>query len=167
MQTDNRDLFFYRYNNSYEDLKNNNQLIWNVLYEDWSAKQIVVFNIFEHGNFLVELINSKKELQKQFGKDAYNSHEAFTFFEEKVRSALSYYYGSKSEWEVVVTSWPPYVESEEIDRLVQEKQKRLEQQKYFYRTNVNLNVGTKIDVYTQVRLNWTQFIDYLLGTIDE
>lgn len=82
-------------------------------------------------------------------------------FKERVRKDLSYYFWSKSEWEVIVTTWPPYVDSEEIDRLVKEREEHISKCGKFYQTDCNVNVGEKIDVYTQVMMNWDQFIDYL------
>lgn len=169
MLTEKSDTCFYRYGKTYDDLKDTKNLVWNVMYEDWNARKIVVFNIFEHGGFFNDLLNIKKEMKKQFGKEneeIQSSKEAFAFFEEKVARSLSYYYGSKSEWEVIVTSWPPYVENEEIDRLVQEKAERIEKWGNFYRTDVRLSVGTKIDVYIQVRMNWAHFIEYLWNNLD-
>ena len=82
-------------------------------------------------------------------------------FEERVRRSLSYYYWAKAEWEVIITSWPPYVESEEIDRLVKERKECQDKWGYFYRTDVRTNIAEKIDVFDQVRMNWNVFIDYL------
>jgi hypothetical protein len=74
---------------------------------------------------------------------------------------LQYYYWSKSEYETIITSWPPYVEDEELNRLNSEKEKRIQETGKFYRAAVNLNVGYKIDIYTQVMMNWDRFIDYI------
>lgn len=169
MLTDKNEVSFYRYGKNYDDLKEPKKLVWNVMYEDWNSKKIIVSNIFEHYSFFNDLINIKKELKKQFGKEndeIQSSKEAFKFFEEKVSRSLSYYYGSKSEWEVIVTSWPPYVESEEIDCLVQERVDRIGKWVKFYRTDVRLDLATKIDVYVQVKLNWVQFMDYLWNNLD-
>ena len=54
-------------------------------------------------------------------------------FAEEVRHSLMYYYWSKCEWEVIISHWPP----------VQRFQ------------------STKVDVYSQVMLNWDRFVDYL------
>ena len=54
-------------------------------------------------------------------------------FAEEVRHSLMYYYWSKCEWEVIISHWPP----------VQRFQ------------------STKVDVYSQVMMNWDRFIDYL------
>lgn len=169
MLTDKSEISFYRYGKNYDDLNEPKKLVWNVVYEDWSARKVVVFNIFEHGSFFNDLINIKKELKKQFGKEneeIQSSKEAFKFFEEKVSRSLSYYYGSKAEWEIILTSWPPYVENEEIDRLIKEREEHIKKWGNFYRTDVCLDIATKIDVYTQVKLNWVQFMDYLWNNLD-
>ena len=97
---------------------------------------------------------------KDFNKLS-DEQKAEKVFKEKVRRSLSYYFWSKSEWEVIVTTWPPYVDSDEIDSLVKEKEEHLSKYGKFYQTHCNLTVGEKIDVYTQVMLNWDCFIEYL------
>ena len=72
-----------------------------------------------------------------------------------------YRFWAKSEWEVIVTTWPPYVDSEEIDRLVKERKNSLNNGNNFYCTNVHLEHDFKLDVYTQIALNWDRFIDYV------
>ena len=54
-------------------------------------------------------------------------------FAEEVRHSLMYYYWSKCEWEVIISHWPP----------------------------ANGFDDSKVDVYSQVMLNWDRFIDYL------
>lgn len=53
-------------------------------------------------------------------------------FAEDVRMSLMYYFWAKCEHEVIITSWPPRNDT--------------------YR---------KVDVYSQVMLNWPIFIDWL------
>jgi len=97
-------------------------LTWNVFIEDFNKKRIEVHNVFEHGRFLEDC----KRALKKHG----NNREQFA---KEIRSDLMYYYCSKCEWEIVLTSWP--------------------QRKYFE--------DKKIDVYEQVMLNWQRFIDYV------
>ena len=106
-----------------------------------------------------ELPRLKKKL-KDFDK-LDDEHKKETVFKEKVRRNLSYYFWSKSEWEVILSSWPPYVDSDEIDRLIKEREEHLATWGKFYQTDCNVNVSEKIDVYTQVMMNWDCFIDYL------
>jgi len=118
--------------------------------ENFSSGKIEHYNIFEHSSFMDDLVKIKKKYKDDFDK-----------FEEEVKHSLMYYFWSKCEWEIVLTSWPPYVEADEVDRLVEEKQKRISEGHHFYRENVRLSTETKIDVYDQIRLNWKKFINYL------
>jgi hypothetical protein len=126
------------------------KLEWFVFREDPNNKKIKVFNIFDHSLFLADV---KKALKTKKTKED---------FEERVRIDLFYYFGSKCEHEIVVTSWPPYITTDELDRLNEEREERRnEYGKDPYSMFVSLNVSTKIDIYEQVRMNWCVFLDYL------
>lgn len=100
---------------------------WFVYREDFNARQIEKFNIFDHCSFNKEV----KELkEKEFSKDE---------FSEELRHIVMYYFWSKCEYEVIITSWPPYVKDNEIQ------------------------IGEKIDVYDQIRMNWERFVDYVFA----
>ena len=120
-------------------------LSWNVLLEDFNRKEIVLYDIFKGGHF--------ETIAKGLKKKTSSKEE----FAEEFRIKLMSRFWSRSEYEVVVTSWPPYIEKEELARLNQEDVK--------YRTNVNLSVGRKIDIYDQLQMNWNQFIDYVWNNI--
>jgi hypothetical protein len=78
-------------------------------------------------------------------------------FADLIRRQLSYYFWSKSEYEVIVTSWPAYINQVELGRLIEEN----ESSKYpNRRLNICPEVGEKIDIYTQVMLNFKLFVDY-------
>lgn len=127
------------------------KLVWNVFVEDINARKIKIHNIFDHYRFMEDLVNIKKK----YGED-------FTKFSEEVRKSLKYYYWSKCEWEVVVTSWPPYVDGKEVKRLTEEVTEHTKKYgRFIIRTDVNLDTKTKIDVYDQVMMNWDVFIRYL------
>ncbi len=97
-------------------------LTWNVYYEDFNARRIVIHNVFNHAGFYDDCRRAAKKYK--------DDKEQFA---EAVRHSLMYYYWSKCEWEVILTSWPPHSDFHD----------------------------EKIDVYDQVRLNWDRFIDYL------
>lgn len=122
-------------------------LSWNVLFEDFNKREIVTYDIFEGGHY--EKI--AKELKKKT-----NSKEEFV---EEFRIKLMSQFWSRSEYEVVVTSWPPYIKRRELDRLIA-KEKDCK-----YGTNVELEVGKKIDIFNQLEMNWDQFIDYVWNNI--
>ena len=126
------------------------KLEWNVYDNDFNKKEIRVYNIFNHGRFLEDV---KKDLKKCEIKEE---------FAEKLRRHLFYYFGCKCEYEVVITSWPPYIPMSELDRMCTEREKTLKQyNREPYRLYVNLDVGEKVDIYSQVRLNWEVFVDYI------
>ena len=125
-------------------------LEWNVYTHDFNSKEIKIFNIFNHGRFLDDV---KKDLKR------YKTKEEFA---ERLRGHLFYYYGSKCEWEVVITSWVPHITTSELNRLNAEREKALkEYNREPYRLYVNPDVGEKVDVYSQVMLNFSHVIDYL------
>ena len=126
------------------------KLEWNVYTEDINSRKIKVFNIFDHGRFLEDV---KKALKKFDNKEE---------FAEEVKKSLGYYYWSKCEWEVVITSWPPHIAMSELDRLNTECEEHIKKyDREPYRLCYNPDVGEKIDVYEQIQLNWNHFIDYV------
>lgn len=94
---------------------------WCAFYESFNDKKIKYFNIFDNAGLLKYTIKAAKKFK--------DDREAF---EKEVEGLLSYYYWSKCEWEVIVTSWPP-----------------------------REGVEQKIDVYDQVMINHDRFFDYL------
>jgi hypothetical protein len=125
------------------------KLVWNVFNE--CNGEICPLNIFEYNyKFLEDLLIAKRKHKDNFEE-----------FAEYVRKSLQYYYWSKSEYETVITTWPPYIESEELNRLNKEKHEREIRNRPFYRDAVNLTTRYKIDIYTQVMMNWDRFIDYI------
>ena len=97
-------------------------LTWNVYVGDFNAREIRTHNVFNHYSFYEDCCKNKRKNK--------NDREAF---EEQLRRDLMYYYWSKSEWEIILSHWPPRKDARE----------------------------EKVDVYDQVRLNWDQFVDYV------
>lgn len=76
-------------------------------------------------------------------KKAYKEADGnFQLFENKVKSSLTYYFWSKCEWEIILSDWPPSPE------------------KFGFKKE-------KVDVYSQVMLNWNIFINYVWDNIKE
>ena len=96
-------------------------LKWYVYLEDVNRKRIIKYNIFDHYNFHKDLKNIIKKIN--------NKDE----FSEKVKHSAMYYFWSKCEYEILITTW--------IGR------------KDFK--------DEKVDVYDQLQLNWNAFIDYI------
>ena len=125
------------------------RLKWNVFNE--SGGEIKVINIFDYSyTFLEALLVAKRKYKDNFEQ-----------FADHIRSSLQHQFWSRCEYETIITTWPPYIESEELNRLNKEKEERLAKNYPFYREAVNLNVEYKIDIYTQIMMNWDRFIDYI------
>lgn len=125
-------------------------LKWFVYCNDFNDKKIKEFNVFNHSRFCEDV---KKDLKKCETKEE---------FAEKLRRNLFYYYGSKCEWEVVVTSWVPHITADELNRLNAEREKTLKEYKREpYCLYVKPDVAKKIDVKGQIMLNFDLFLDYV------
>lgn len=116
-------------------------LQWNVYNESINRSEIQVFNVFDHRSFKDEVAKLRR---KKLERDE---------FSKALKSIAMYYFWSKYEYEVVITSWPPYINQEELARIASEET--------HYKYDVRLTVGAKIDVYQQLALNWDRFVDYL------
>lgn len=140
-----------------------NILTWNVLAEDINRKEVVSHNIFDHVGFVKDLVEDLKNLEKN--EKVENFRVAFT---ERIKSNLMYYYESKAEWEVVVTSWPPYTSLEEVDKANNEIERYEKEYGHKpYIAHFSPAVGEKVDVYDQVMLNWNMFVEYVLDHTKE
>lgn len=121
-----------------------------VYYHDFNKRTIEKWNIFNHGRFTEDV---KKLLKEDITKEE---------FAEKLKHKMRYYFWCKAEYEVVVTSWVPHIDKKELDRLNTECEEHYKKWgKYPYRIYVNPDVGEKVDIYSQVELNWNIFIDYV------
>lgn len=96
-------------------------MVWNVYRYNINSRKIEVYNIFDHYNFNKDVV---ADLEK------YRSREDFA---KALKSHLMYYFWSKCEWEVLVSSWTDFTSGGEI----------------------------KIDVYDQIMNNWDVFLDYV------
>lgn len=114
------------------------KLICNVFVED--NNKIDTYNIFDNYTFMNNLYK-------------YKDDNDINTFSENVRHCLLYSYWAKCEWEVIITDVLPTISKEELDRLNNEE--------HMYRCCVNLECEKKVDVYSQVMLNWNVFINYL------
>ena len=106
-------------------------LEWYVYRMDYTTKKIVAFNIFEYSKF-------EEEVKQLINIPSIDKEK----FIEKLRSILFYYYASRCEYEIGITSWPPCA----IDKKTNEPK-----------------TYEKVDIYQQVKLNWDAFIEYLWG----
>lgn len=100
-------------------------LVWNVYHRDINRNKIDIYNVFNHYSFSEE---AAKLLKKKLTREK---------FSEELKGWAMYYFWSKCEWEVIITSWPPHIKENKLD------------------------IGEKIDVYDQLALNWDKFVDYV------
>lgn len=151
-------------------------LCWNVYSEDFNAREIKSYNIFNHYGFLTDLMRIRKELDKQVSayikankdvclgdkqiiarmKEDYKKDLKITYFIPEVDRALKYYFWGKAEHEVVITSWPPYITRKEFERINADEFKESK-----YAIYVEPEVFYKVDIYSQVKLNFDIFVEYL------
>ena len=128
----------------------NKKLVWNVYRHDVNKNKIEVFNIFQHGRFM-------EDVNKNFKKNK-NKED----FIEQLRRDLMYYYWSKCEHEVIITSFPTYVTTGEIDRLNTERDTcRNKYNREPVKIGVELDTEIKIDIYNQVMNNFEIFAEYV------
>lgn len=125
-----------------------------VYHHNFNKRSIEKFNVFNHRRFYEDV---KKDLKKCKTKEE---------FAERLRLNLFYYYGSKCEWEVVITSWPPRIKIKELERLNSEREELLKKyDREPYNLYIKPDIAEKIDVYEQVMLNWDLFVDYVWSHI--
>lgn len=150
-------------------------LEWNVYNESFNKKEMQIYNVFKHGGFLKGLTQMFKNIKKEeiaqlekyeqplTLKEANKFNNYMEEFENEIlRKECLYYFWGKCEYEIVVTSWPPYINVECIDKLKAEVEEH--SSKYNWKQlqiNVPLTIGEKISIYDQLRLNWESFKSYV------
>lgn len=120
---------------------NEPNLTWNVYRYNVNKNEIYIYNVFDNYRFYCDVMTTFRVY-----KDKYE-------FSEELRKDVAYYFWCKAEHEVVVTSFPPYVSKKEA--------KRIQKEDFNIRTHVNLDNAIKVDIYSQIRLNWDRFVDYV------
>lgn len=125
-------------------------MIWNVYREDFCTRDIIVYNVFNHGSFNDSV---KKLMKKKLSKDD---------FAEALRKEVGYYFWCRSEYEITVCSSPTYVENDSVEKLIDERDKfKRDNGKYPCVSYVKLKSAQKIDISDQLHLNWEAFVDYV------
>lgn len=128
-------------------------MVWNVYCEDFNCNTIIKYNIFDHSSFAKDV---EKLLKEDISKDE---------FAKNMRRSLFYYFGSKTEYETVITSWPVHIDKTELDKLNTEYEEYNNKWSHYpYKINVAPEVGKKVSVYDQVMMNWEPFVEYVWNT---
>ena len=132
--------------------------VWTVYYHEFNANKIKTYNLFKHGK-LVEYI--KKHKKKCETKEA---------FAEAVRRELFYYFGSKCEWEMVITKQDdtiiltPWIGRRESVSLDVTNDESFDWTGFYawlsQKTYVDKDGSMKFDVYNQVMYRFNEFVDY-------
>lgn len=125
------------------------KLEWNVYIEDVNRKIIKPFNIFTHHDFNREIESILK------------AKIPLADFKKKVQDTLLYYFWGKNEYEIMLTSWPPYITKEELIRLSREIKENLAKGHSNKVLNIKPCIEKRIDIYEQVMLNFNHFITYI------
>ena len=133
------------------------EVIYNVYNHNVNSREIELYNVFRNSRFYDGVCDAIKKYKKD---------KNFQEFKEEVRHQVMYSFWSKAEYEVVITSWPPYINVEDIDKLkaeVEEHDRKWKTKQL--RINVNPTVGEKIDISDQILMNFDIFIDYILNNV--
>lgn len=123
-------------------------LTYYVYVENINKRKIEKYNVLNDG--IIE------ELLKHV--DKFSDKKQFA---EALEQIIMYHYWSRSEWEIILTDWPPHMKTEELSKLNSDVDKYQKDYGHDpYSITVNLSTAEKIDVYDQVMMNWNIFLDY-------
>ena len=161
-----------------------NKLEWNVYKEDVNERTIKPYNVLSHYHFLKNIVNdvfkiydirmkkANEELDSQ--EDKLSTKKFFNLMERKYDEVINFFlheldeccrlnFWGRCEQEIILCSWPNFITVEEFDRLQKEYNERKETYPNmpFYKLSVNCDVEEKISVYDQLKLNFTEFANYI------
>lgn len=145
--------------------------------ENINGKKIEKYNIFTHAYFVKDLTKMFKNNKKE--QDKYNKENNLSglithkqanefkkyienFEDKQLRNICQYHFWAKCEYEIVLTTWTPSIEREELLRLINEDKEHIEKWgSPAYRYTSNLSACEEIDVFDQLQLNWQIFKQYI------
>lgn len=116
-------------------------LSWFVFRHDLNTNRIEEYNVFTHRRFAKEI------------KQALRQEHDYDEFSATLKYIAMYYFWCKCEYEIVITSFPPYVNTNEMERIIEYKNRK--------RLDVSLDCAEKIDIFQQLMMNWKQFVSYV------
>lgn len=124
-------------------------LAYYVYIENINKRKIEKYNVLNDG-IVEEILKRTKDFTDKKS------------FSEEVERIIMHHYWSRSEWEVILTDWPPHIKTDELTKLNNEVERyQKDYGKEPYSLVINLSTAEKIDVYDQVMMNWNIFIDYV------
>ena len=120
------------------------------MFEDYETGKIKLFNVFDDVGFRLDV----EEIMKQ----KYDKKQ----FLYKLDCIAWFHFGSKIEWELFYYRSPIIINAEEIKRIADEYQKRLESgENNLDDFEVKPKKWHKIDVNQQLHVNWEHFANYV------
>jgi hypothetical protein len=129
---------------------------WYVYIYDTNTRKVKEYDIFNHSSFAKDV----KELLKY---ELYWSD-----FVDRLKRIVQYHFWGRCEMEQVICSWPVYIDGDELARINKEYEEYNEKWGHYpYKINIKPDVGRKIDIYSQVVLNFGSFCDYVLSFKEE
>lgn len=130
------------------------KLTWKVLYYNTNVKKIEYYDIFENERWV------------RIARETIDLASCFEDWKESFRKELMYHFWCRSEYEIIVTSWPPCISIEQVARMNEDIKNWV---KDYGKTpkfvNINLPVAEKIDIYSQIMANWEPFTYYVWNFI--
>ena len=146
--------------------------------ENINGRKIEKYNVFNHAYFVKNLTEMFKDIEKEKKKyfkehgwdfdipslKDYNKFEKYMldFDDKQLRNICQYCFWAKCEYEIVLTTWTPSIEREELLRLINEDKEHIEKWgSPAYRYTSNLSACEKIDIFDQLQLNWQIFKRYV------
>lgn len=129
-------------------------LTWKVIMEELDSRKIIFYDLFASGHW--------EQVARKIKEDSVTREE----WEKRFRLRLQSQYWARCEYEVVVTSWPPYIKVGDIQKLQDEVADR---EKAWgskpLKVNITPTVQRKIDIFEQLDMNWSVFADYVWNNI--
>lgn len=125
------------------------------VYNEDGSGNIVKYNVL-NDVFVEQYLKPLKKSYKKGLKNGEKEINLKKYFAEEFKNSLFYQYWGRAEYEVVVTTWPPFVEKSEIDNLASNKDG------IKYRKTVNLSFAEKVSAYDQIMINFDVIVDYVL-----
>ena len=123
---------------------------WNVISIDSKSKKIKPYNIFEDDKLRLSI---EFLLEKQYTKKC---------FLKELEEEICRFFQANTEREIIITTWPPYINAEKIERIISEYYiNHIPGKPIPEQIDVNIARWQKINIYDQLRANWERFADYV------
>ena len=123
---------------------------WNVVFEDYETGKLKLYNVFDDIGYRLDV----EEIMKQ----KYDKKQ----FLYKMDCITWFHFGSKVEWEFFYYRSPILISAEEIKRIADEYQRRLESgENALDDIKVHPKKWRRIDVNQQLHINWEHFTNYV------